>query len=74
MAYRRKHLFGLLPFWPTYPVGFFAGVLLAECCAPGRRYMCAGVGVLRQLPRAICVVLADEVRNVWRARRNNRVV
>lgn len=89
MTYRRKYLWGFAPFWPTYRIGYFFGVLAVEIWpalagGSGRRYLRqywqeASIfrrvtGIAKQLPRAVVSVLADEAKNIWRSRLNNRVV
>lgn len=87
--YRRKYLGGLLPFWPTYPAGYFLRLALVEFYGvargeSGRRYMAqrgqsAGpalrlIMAARQAPKAFFGAIVDEVRNVVRSRHNRRVV
>lgn len=83
MAFQKKHLFGFVPFWPTYPVGFYLGVVARELPQAlrghsGSRYLnqrhAGRWAVLLQVPRAVAMALRDEAMNVWRARYNNRVV
>lgn len=86
--YRRKYLGGFIPFWPTYPIGFYLRVFAADMLGvlagkSGRMYfrqfwqqklaLCR-VAVIAQVPRALLSVIRDETRNIWRARLNNRVV
>jgi hypothetical protein len=84
--FQPKRLFGFVPFWPTYPVGFYVGVLARDIVGilrgrAGRRYLrqrwqqrhpIFRIAVVGWLPQAVASAVQDEFANIWRSRLNQR--